>query len=163
MAMSPITKKYWKQPKPHWASKDAGFVSKEQDHAYCHSQVHSNTFGGTPRDPSRGELAGALHYLESPTDGYETEEAYVVRVEIAGMREEDFDVAVENHTLHISGNRPDQLERRAYHQMEIRFGKFATAVSLPGPVNVEQSHAEYQDGFLTVVLPKAKTNQIKVE
>ncbi|MBP6179663.1 MAG: Hsp20/alpha crystallin family protein [Anaerolineales bacterium] len=98
-----------------------------------------------------------------PTDGYETEEAYVVRVEIAGMREEDFDVAVENHTLHISGNRPDQLERRAYHQMEIRFGKFATAVSLPGPVNVEQSHAEYQDGFLTVVLPKAKTNQIKVE
>nr|MBP8164671.1 Hsp20/alpha crystallin family protein [Anaerolineales bacterium] len=73
-----------------------------------------------------------------PTDGYETEEAYVVRVEIAGMREEDFDVAVENHTLHISGNRPDQLERRAYHQMEIRFGKFATAVSLPGPVNVEQ-------------------------
>ncbi|MBP6210546.1 MAG: Hsp20/alpha crystallin family protein [Anaerolineales bacterium] len=98
-----------------------------------------------------------------PTDGYETEEAYVVRVEIAGMREEDFDVAVENHTLHISGNRPDQLERRAYHQMEIRFGKFATAVSLPGPVNVEQSHAEYQDGFLTVVLPKAKPNQIKVE
>ena len=98
-----------------------------------------------------------------PTDGYETEEAYVVRVEIAGMREEDFDVAVENHTLHISDNRPDQLERRAYHQMEIRFGKFATAVSLPGPVNVEQSHAEYQDGFLTVVLPKAKTNQIKVE
>lgn len=98
-----------------------------------------------------------------PTDGYETEEAYVVRVEIAGMREEDFDVAVENHTLHISGNRPDQLERRAYHQMEIRFGKFATAVSLPGPVNVEQSHAEYQDGFLTVTLPKAKPNQIKVE
>ncbi len=98
-----------------------------------------------------------------PTDGYETEEAYVVRVEIAGMREEDFDVAVENHTLHISGNRPDQLERRAYHQMEIRFGKFATAVSLPGPVNVEQYHAEYQDGFLTVTLPKAKPNQIKVE
>lgn len=98
-----------------------------------------------------------------PTDGYETEEAYVVRVEIAGMREEDFDVAVENHTLHISGTRPDYLERRAYHQMEIRFGKFATAVSLPGPVNVEQSHAEYQDGFLTVILPKAKPNQIKVE
>jgi len=98
-----------------------------------------------------------------PTDGYETEEAYIVRVEIAGMREEDFDVAVENDTLHISGNRPDYLERRAYHQMEIRFGKFATVVSLPGPVNVEQSHAEYRDGFLTVVLPKAKPNQIKVE
>lgn len=98
-----------------------------------------------------------------PTDGYETDEAYMVRVEIAGMREEDFEVAVENHTLHISGTRPDFLERRAYHQMEIRFGKFATSVSLPGPVHVEQSRAEYKDGFLTVVLPKAKPNQIKVE
>ena len=98
-----------------------------------------------------------------PTDEYETDEAYVVRVEIAGMREDDFEVALENHVLHISGVRPDFHERRAYHQMEIRFGKFATAISLPGPVNVEQSHAEYKDGFLTVVLPKTKPNQIKVE
>jgi HSP20 family protein len=98
-----------------------------------------------------------------PTDEYETEEAYIIRVEIAGMREEDFEVAVENHTLHISGNRPDFLERRAYHQMEIRFGKFATAISLPGAVNVDLSRAEYKDGFLTIVLPKTKPNQIKVE
>ncbi|MBK9208553.1 MAG: Hsp20/alpha crystallin family protein [Anaerolineales bacterium] len=42
--------------------------------------------------------------------------------------------------------------------MEIRFGKFATAISLPEPVNVELSHAEYKDGFLTVVLPKTKSN-----
>jgi HSP20 family protein len=96
-----------------------------------------------------------------PTDGYETDEAYIVRVEIAGMREEDFEVAIENHTLHISGNRPDFLERRAYHQMEIRFGKFATTVSLPGPVNVDQSRAEYKDGFLTVVLPKQNQNKVE--
>ncbi len=98
-----------------------------------------------------------------PTDEYETDEAYIIRVEIAGMREEDFEVAIENHTLHISGTRPDFLEQRAYYQMEIRFGKFATAIPLPGPVSVEQSHAEYKDGFLTVVLPKTKLNQIKVE
>jgi HSP20 family protein len=91
-----------------------------------------------------------------PTDVYETDKAYLIRVEIAGMREEDFEVAVENHTLHISGTRPDLSERRAYHQMEIRFGKFATSVGLPGPVNVEGSHAEYKDGFLTVTLPKEK-------
>jgi HSP20 family protein len=99
-----------------------------------------------------------------PTDVYETDKAYMVRVEIAGMREEDFEVAVENHTLHISGTRPDFSGRRAYHQMEIRFGKFATSVGLPGPVIVEQSQAEYKDGFLTVVLPKEKNKQInKVE
>ena len=98
-----------------------------------------------------------------PTDEYETETAYVVRVEIAGMREEDFEVLLENETLLISGSRSDFPDRRAYQQMEIRFGKFATSVNIPGPVDVDQAHAEYKDGFLTVVLPKATPNQIKVE
>jgi HSP20 family protein len=98
-----------------------------------------------------------------PTDGYETEDAYIVRVEIAGMREDDFEVALENSTLLISGSRRDLPERRAYHQMEIRFGKFSTAIDIPGPINVEEASAEYKDGFLIVKLPKAKPNQIKVE
>ena len=98
-----------------------------------------------------------------PTDQYETEDTYVVRMEIAGMREEDFEVSLENETLLIAGIRPDSPERRAYHQMEIRFGKFATALSLPGPVEIEFSQAEYKDGFLTIVLPKEKSKQIKVE
>lgn len=98
-----------------------------------------------------------------PTDEYEIETAYVVRVEIAGMREEDFEVLLENDTLLISGSRSDVPDRRAYQQMEIRFGKFATSVNIPGPVDVDQAHAEYKDGFLTVVLPKATPNQIKVE
>jgi HSP20 family protein len=98
-----------------------------------------------------------------PTDEYETEDVVVVRVEIAGMRDEDFEVSVENNTLLISGVRPDQHERRAYHQMEIRFGKFATTISLPSPVNVDEATAEYKDGFLTVTLPKVKPSQVKVE
>jgi len=98
-----------------------------------------------------------------PTDVYETQEAYVVRVEIAGMREDDFEVLLENNTLLVSGVRPDFTEQRAYQQMEIRFGKFSTALNLPGPVNIEQARAEYKDGFLTIVLPKATPNQIKVE
>ena len=98
-----------------------------------------------------------------PTDVYETEEVYIVRMEIAGVREEDFEVTFENDTLLIMGSRSDLSERRAYHQMEIRFGKFATAVSLAGPVNVDGALAEYKDGFLTVTLPKAKSNKIKGE
>jgi HSP20 family protein len=103
------------------------------------------------------------HVWSPPTDQYETEQAYVVRVEIAGMREDDFEVSLENNTLFISGSRPDFPERRAYQQMEIRFGEFATALGLPGPVNIEQARAEYKDGFLTVILPKATSDQIEVE
>ncbi len=98
-----------------------------------------------------------------PTDSYETEQAYIIRVEIAGMREEDFDVSFENNLLIVSGIRTDLPERRAYHQMEIRYGKFATATPIPTPVNIDHAQAEYKDGFLMVTLPKANPNHIKVE
>ena len=94
-----------------------------------------------------------------PTDVYETDENFVVKVEIAGMRDEDFDVAFENSVLTISGNRPDRNERRAYHQMEIRFGKFEIAVEIPVKVNIEKATAGYQDGFLVIMLPKVNSSQ----
>jgi HSP20 family protein len=98
-----------------------------------------------------------------PTDIYETEEDFIVRVEIAGIRDEDFEVVVENNMLMISGQRPDLNERRAYHQMEIRFGRFDIAVEIPVPVRIEDAAAQYKDGFLLVQLPKAHQTNIKVE
>jgi HSP20 family protein len=98
-----------------------------------------------------------------PTDVYETESMYVVRLEAAGMQEDDFEVTFEDGFLLIYGVRSDVSERRAYHQMEIHFGKFSTAILVPGPVNLDNSEAEYKDGFLTVKLPKVKATEIKVE
>ena len=98
-----------------------------------------------------------------PTDVYETEEGFVVKVEVAGMREEDFEVAIENNVLIISGNRPDSNERRAYYQMEIRSGKFEIALEIPAPVEVEKAVAEYKDGFLMIHLPKINRHQIEVD
>ncbi len=93
------------------------------------------------------------------TDVFETDENYVIKVEIAGMRDEDFDVAFENNVLMISGYRSDLTERRAYHQMEIRFGRFEIAVGIPVTVDMEKAAAEYKDGFLTIVVPKSNSKQ----
>ncbi len=93
-----------------------------------------------------------------PTDIYETEEYFVIKVEIAGLRDEDIEVAVENSLLVISGERSDAPEQRAYyHQMEIQSGKFEIMAEIPVPVDVEQASAVYKDGFLTVTLPKLHT------
>jgi len=111
---------------------------------------------------TRREILQAIHWQvrsnvwSPPTDVYEIEDAYVVKVEIAGMREDNFEVAIENSVLMISGHRPDFPERRAYHQMEIQFGKFEITVGLPAPVDFENASAEYQDGFLTIHLPKKR-------
>jgi HSP20 family protein len=98
-----------------------------------------------------------------PTDIYETDDHFVVRVEIAGVMEDDLEVAVENNILLISGRRPDKNERRAYHQMEIRFGKFDLAVEIPVPVELEGATAEYKSGLLVIQLPKKQPNPNKVD
>jgi len=97
-----------------------------------------------------------------PTDVFETDAGYVVRVELAGMRESDFEVAYDNNILVINGIRSEKPEKRAYHQMEIRFGRFTVAVGLSAPVDVERSTAEYSDGFLTVTLPIIKPAEEQV-
>ena len=54
-----------------------------------------------------------------PTDVYEAEDAYIVRVELAGMSESDFEITLEDGFLNISGTRPDIPERRAYQQLSL--------------------------------------------
>jgi HSP20 family protein len=98
-----------------------------------------------------------------PTDLFERPDEYVVSVEIAGMNESSFEVVYDNGVLVISGQRPDAGERRAYHQMEIHFGKFSSAVALPGPVDLDRAQAEYRNGFLVVRLPKGKHVDVKIE
>lgn len=98
-----------------------------------------------------------------PTDMYETTSAYIVRMEIAGMRDVDFTVSIEGGFLVISGSRPDVQERGAYHQMEIRCGRFSSAISLPSPIDLENASATYEDGFFIVTLPKLKPSQIVVQ
>ena len=107
-------------------------------------------------------IAMRPHVWRPPTDMYETEEAIVIRVEIAGMREQDFSVALEDRTLTIRGVRSDPTERRAFYQMEIPFGEFSTEVELPAPIVSEGVEAVYRDGFLQITLPKARPQQIQV-
>ena len=100
------------------------------------------------------QLHKQIHTWSPPTDTFETETCYVVRVEIAGMLHQNFSIQIEDNMLVISGVRHDTKERRAFHQMELRFGEFSTFTPIPGPVNLDESSAEYNDGLLTVYLPK---------
>lgn len=89
-----------------------------------------------------------------PTDVFETEDSIVVKMEIAGIKDEDLEVLLQENILVINGNRSDSSERRAYHQMEIPYGKFSVGIDLPVPIDTEDAKAEYKDGFLMIHLPK---------
>ncbi len=90
-----------------------------------------------------------------PTDVYETEDCLQVRVEVAGIKPDDFQVSLVNDTLVIVGTRQDSSNKRAYHQMEISWGEFRTEVYLPQTVDMDKISAVYEDGFLVVTLPTA--------
>ena len=96
------------------------------------------------------------------TDVFEIDDQYIVRIEIAGMREEDFSISVDHNSLIIQGTREDTKERRAYHQMEIRYGEFSTEVDLPSSIDIEKVQASYRDGFLIVTLPKSLPKHITI-
>ena len=97
-----------------------------------------------------------------PADVYETEESVFVRVEVAGMREEDFSIELNGRELLIRGTRQDTAERRAFHQMEIRFGEFAFTLELPHQIEPEGVQAVYKEGFLLITLPMARPHQILI-
>ena len=102
-----------------------------------------------------------------PSDMFETEQVVIVRVEIAGMREVDFSIELNGRSLAIRGTRldiqrPEAAERRAYHQMEIRYGDFSLDLELPAPVDPGAVQAVYSNGLLVITLPKARPRQISV-
>ena len=98
-----------------------------------------------------------------PTDVYETEVSFVVRVEVGGMRQSDFSIDVEDNFLIIRGMRSEPPEHRTYHQMEIRFGEFSTTVKVPAGADVSKAQADYEDGFLYLVIPKIKPTTINIK
>lgn len=110
----------------------------------------------------RWRMAMRSHVWRPPTDVYETEEAIIIRIEIAGMQDEGFSISLSDRYLVVRGVRPDISERRSYHQMEIFFGEFMSEVELPAPVVPEEVKADYNLGFLRVELPKGRPQRIKV-
>jgi HSP20 family protein len=103
------------------------------------------------------------HTFHPSTDLYETDDNYIVRIEIAGMNKEEFCVSLDNNILTVSGNRPDMNLKRSFHQIEIPFGDFKTNIELPSVVDPDNVTAEYRDGFLNIHLPKVLPTIIQIK
>lgn len=89
-----------------------------------------------------------------PFDIFETDEQIVVKVEIAGMREEDFSISLDGYMLHIGGTRGDSAGKLAYERMEINYGEFRLDIRLPHLVDQSEIDASYDRGFLSVHVPR---------
>ncbi len=91
-----------------------------------------------------------------PADVCETAHGYVIQVELPGMRDSEIAVTIGDHSLHISGSRPERRDpaTRSYLQMGVNYGAFELEVFLSQPFDYERVSAQYEDGFLLVELPR---------
>ena len=100
-------------------------------------------------------------------DIYETEHELVVKADLPDMDPQDLDIRVENNILTIRGERKfeNKVKEENYLRVERSYGSFSRSFSLANSVKSEAIKADYQNGVLTLSIPKreeAKPKQIKV-
>src|SRR6266516_2853318 len=100
-------------------------------------------------------------------DIYETEHELVVKADLPEVDPKDLDIRVENNILTIRGERKfeKKVNEDNYLRVERAYGSFARSFTLANTVNSDAIKADYQDGVLTLTIPKreeAKPKQIKV-
>ncbi len=111
---------------------------------------------------STGLLAGIRG--ESPAiDMYQTDKEVVVKASVPGMKAEDLEISVTGDMLTLKGvHREEQeVEDENYFRKEMRFGSFMRTLEIPVPTKIDKAEAEFEDGVLTVTLPKTEAVQPK--
>jgi len=93
-----------------------------------------------------------------PVELHEDKDQYTVQLELPGMNKEDFEIALDDGVLSVSGER--KLERETKDSEVFRterfYGSFRRQVSIPAAVKTEEIKATYKDGVLHISLPKAE-------
>jgi HSP20 family protein len=101
-------------------------------------------------------------------DMYQTDDAVVVKSPVPGVKAEDIDINITGDVLTIKGETKaeEEVKEDSYIRRERRYGSFTRSLSIPVPVVADKATAEFENGVLTLTLPKAeeiKPKAIKVK
>ncbi len=99
------------------------------------------------------------HLWRMPMDAYMTEDAIVIKMELPGVNKDDVNITLENGVLTISGEMRPREESREYSVQERFHGRFERVLSIGSPVNISKAEAVFENGVLTLTLPK--TEEVK--
>ena len=113
--------------------------------------------------PRRGDWLGATEATLA-LDIYDTEESTVVKTSVPGVKPEDIDITISGNTLTISGEtkEEEEVKEENYIRRERRYGSFSHSVILPEDLEADNAEAAFEDGLLTLTIPKAPEAKPKV-
>jgi len=91
-------------------------------------------------------------------DLYQTEDKVVVKAGLPGLKPEDVQVTVTANTLSLRGEFKEEKEEKdaTYHLREQHYGSFERSVTLPTDVETDKATADFENGILTITLPKSE-------
>jgi HSP20 family protein len=91
----------------------------------------------------------------------ETDDAYIVKVDVPGVNKDQIDVQMQDRQLSVTGEIPEPKDGdgRRQHRRSRRTGRFELHTHLPADVNADGVRGELADGVLTVTVPKAETSK----
>ncbi|WP_460892335.1 Hsp20/alpha crystallin family protein [Rufibacter soli] len=89
------------------------------------------------------------------------EKDYLIEVAAPGMKKEDFNIDLERGVLTISSQREDEKneDMENYHKREYNYSSFSRSFSLPENLKPEEIKAHYENGILSLVVPKKETGE----
>ncbi|MGB2610289.1 MAG: Hsp20/alpha crystallin family protein [Isosphaeraceae bacterium] len=98
-----------------------------------------------------------------PLDIAETEDEFIVKASLPGVRPEDVHITAHGDTLTIRGEMKAEEEKKGehYHLRELRQGHFQRTVTLSTPISADKAQAQFENGVLTLKLPKAEESKPK--
>jgi HSP20 family protein len=102
-----------------------------------------------------------------PVDVYEDENKLAFKMEVPGIDPKDLDIRVDGQTLTITGERKLETEEKKenFRRMEREYGCFCRSFTLPGPADMDEINANFENGMLEIDVPKraeARGRQIKL-
>lgn len=107
---------------------------------------------------------------QPPIDMYQTPHEAVVKASLPGVKPEDVEVTITDGTLTIKGETTvtEEVKREDYLYQEHRYGGFARSIALPRTLQSEKAEATFENGVLTLTIPKAeeakpKTIEVKTK
>lgn len=106
--------------------------------------------------PARRREGMVERVYRLPLDAYVTPDEIVVLANMPGIKPEDVEITIEGDTLTIKGERPAPLENVDYVMQERPAGKFQRTLNINIPVDADKAEARYENGLLTLTIPKAE-------
>jgi HSP20 family protein len=122
------------------------------------NRLFEDSFVGSGTDRNGGQQGD----MRLPIEAYTSDQEIVVRAAVPGLKPEDVEITVEGDTLTIRGELPPPPQNANFIYAERPWGKFSRTLQLNVPIQPDKAEAVFENGLLTLSLPKAEAVRPKV-